>query len=123
MKGCEVPIAQIFVTDAMLAEVDAEDRSGLVHYWAEHASASGRAARAHMTVNIVPVTQQVGAPIPVLAQLSLPDLWQPDQIETLALGLARTCAQVFRLEAGQVQVLCQCFPSGYVATAEAVERW
>lgn len=79
-----MPIAQIFVTDAMLAEVDAEDRSGLVHYWAEHASDSGRAARAHMTVNIVPVTQQVGAPIPVL---------------------------------------CQFFPSGYVATAEAVERW
>ena len=95
----------------------------MVQYWAEHASDSAQSARAHMTANIVTVTQQVGAPIPVLAQLSLPDLWQPDQVEALALGLARACAQVFRLEAGQVQVLCQCFPSGCVATDEAVERW
>ncbi|CUH76277.1 hypothetical protein TRM7557_00804 [Tritonibacter multivorans] len=118
-----MPIAQIFVTEPVLAAVPAAERGDLVRSWADLAGESGAGARAHMTVNLVPVAQQLGRPIPVLAQLSLPDLWRPDQVEALALGLARACAQLFRLEAGQVQVLCHGLPAGHVATDQAIERW
>jgi len=109
-----MPIANCFVR----SDVGPVDADRVVAAWS-HASG---VADDEMTVNVVRV-HQGGKRYAVIASLTLPSLWNADEIERLACGLSDALVDVAEVPAESVVVMTTLVDSGAVFEGGRPVRW
>jgi hypothetical protein len=110
-----VPIANCFVDDVLLADLDGDALTAL---WSEESGIGSE----QMTINVIR-THQYGAPFRVMAFLYLPSLWSSEQVRQLQTGLARALGRGFALAPADIQVITSIVESGQVVEGGETQDW
>lgn len=109
-----MPIANCFVTQ------DCPPGAGdIIKFWAHESGISSD----HMTVNIIPGSQQFGNKYLVMANLLLPSIWSKSDISKIQAGLSRALAKYFNITLAQVHVVTNIVHSGMVVEAGQEITW
>lgn len=94
------------------------DPGAVVGRWSELAGVDAE----HMTVNVT-AARQGGTEYRLMADLRLPSLWSPPQVEELQLALATALAECAELKPAEVHVLTSIVQTGHVVEGGEIRRW
>jgi hypothetical protein len=86
------------------------------------ANESGKSAD-HMTINVMPSSQQFGKKYAVMANLLLPSIWSLEDISLLQVGLAKALAVNFGVALSTVHIVTSVIGSGLVVEDGKEIQW
>ncbi|MCL6416239.1 hypothetical protein MIB92_11300 [Aestuariirhabdus sp. Z084] len=109
-----MPIAHCFIPQNLTPGDD-----DIVQLWAKESGQSS----AHMTINVIHRSQQLGHPYPVMVTLLLPSLWSSDAISSLQRGLAKALSQHYGLSIDDIHIVTQIVASGMVVESGQEQHW
>ena len=111
-----MPVVNCLITeDALkLSQTDS-----IVQYWADLSNINPM----DITINILPIYQQLGVGYPIFATMYLPSIWSSEAIKRIQLGLLKTLLVHSNRSKEEVFIVSILIDSGHVVENGIIQQW